>query len=320
MSILILALFAAAPTPQPGEVKTFKDWTVACDNIRFCTAELLDDEESSEAYNEISLTRSGIAGAPVAIDAAVDTTRGDAVLAVDGAVVQSLGTAKKSGVSGVLTLATLARMVQGDQIEIRVAGKVAVKGSLAGFSAAMRYWDAAQKRDGGPDAIVAKGRIVRSILPPAAPRIVVARFPLSKAAPPDDATIVMLAKRFGCGVVDPDLRTKAEAYKLGSQQSLILVPCEAGAYNFITVPVIATGKTYVHAPFDFDGNELTNADFDAETAGLGSYEKDRGMGDCGTSESWVWDGKRFRLTEVLQMSECRGSIDWMRTWTATVVR
>ena len=121
MSILILALFAAAPTPQPGEVKTFKDWTVACDNIRFCTAELLDDEESSEAYNEISLTRSGIAGAPVAIDAAVDTTRGDAVLAVDGAVVQSLGTAKKSGVSGVLTLATLARMVQGDQIEIRIA-------------------------------------------------------------------------------------------------------------------------------------------------------------------------------------------------------
>src|SRR5262249_33612075 len=107
----------------------------------------------------------------------------------------------------------------------------------------------------------------------------------------------------------------------------------AGAYNFSSKPVIArgTGKaaTYVLAPFDFGpdwGGEadpeptLVNAGFDPKTASLSSYSKGRGPGDCGTSQQWVWDGSRFRLTEMREMSECRGSIEWMRTWTASVTR
>ncbi len=329
MPMLILAALAAAATtaPQPGAVKTFKDWTVACDNIQSCSAVMLmpEDEAASDDYTLVSLARTGLANAPITIDADTGSARGEVVLMVDGAAVQPLGTAKGSGVSGALTLATLAKMAQGSRIEIRVAGKAAGSGSLAGFSAAMRYWDAAQRRDGGTDAIVAKGKAVRSIVPPPAPRVTAARIPLAKVPVPGKATIAMLAKKFGCED-EQDGPGSAEAYALGGGRTLILVPCGAGAYNFSSKPVIATGKSYVLAPFDLAPDwgggdiELVNAGFDAKTATLSSFAKGRGVGDCGTSQTWVWDGTRFRLTEMTRMDECRGSVDWMRTWTATVVR
>ena len=330
MPMLILAALAAAaasPAPQSGAVKTFKDWTVACDNILSCTAEMLEaeDEVAGQDYNEIALTRTGRTGAPIMIDVATEPASGDAVLIVDGAVVQSLGAVNANGVSGALTSATLARMAQGSRVEIRVSGKAAARGSLAGFSAAMRYWDAVQRRDGSPDAVVARGRTVRSILPPPAPRITAARVPEVKLPSPGKALIAMLAKKFGCED-EQDVSMDAEAYALGGGRTLILVPCGAGAYNFSSRPVIATGRNYVLAPFDVasdwsDGDAmLVNAGFDPKTATLSSYAKGRGIGDCGTSQTWVWDGARFRLTEMLQMDECRGSNDWMRTWTATVVR
>ena len=42
------------------------------------------------------------------------------------------------------------------------------------------------------------------------------------------------------------------------------------------------------------------------------------IGDCGGSETYVWDGKRFRLTEATSMGECRGAWHWIRTWSARV--
>jgi|GEM_PF-3280577 len=34
--IALIALAAASPSPQPGELKTFKDWPSGCDNGRAC--------------------------------------------------------------------------------------------------------------------------------------------------------------------------------------------------------------------------------------------------------------------------------------------
>lgn len=330
MPILLLALAAAAAAPQPGAVKTFKDWTVACDNVLSCTAVMLlpEDDAGSDDYTSIVLSRTGYADAPVAIEVDTGPVKGAAILFVDGVSVQPLGTANGGGVATTLTLATLAKMAQGSRIEVRVAGKGAGGGSLAGFAAAMRYWDAGQRRDGGPDAVVAKGKAVRTLAPPLAPRIVAARVPATKVAAPGKATITLLAKKFGCED-EQDGPMDAEAYALAPGKTLIFLPCGAGAYNFSSKPVIATGKSYALASFDltpdWSGEDdpepiLVNAGFDAKTATLSSYSKGRGPGDCGTSQTWVWDGSRFRLTEMREMSECRGSIEWMRTWTATAVR
>ncbi|HTG39817.1 DUF1176 domain-containing protein [Sphingomonas sp.] len=53
---------------------------------------------------------------------------------------------------------------------------------------------------------------------------------------------------------------------------------------------------------------------------LASYAKGRGIGDCGVSQRFIWDGPRFRLIEQAEMSECRGSIDYITTWRAMPVR
>ena len=48
-----------------------------------------------------------------------------------------------------------------------------------------------------------------------------------------------------------------------------------------------------------------NPIFDAKTMTLSSFSKGRGLGDCGTSEDWVWDGKTFRLALLKMMGQCR---------------
>jgi hypothetical protein len=106
-----------------------------------------------------------------------------------------------------------------------------------------------------------------------------------------------------------------------------LVPCGSGAYNFSSVPfVIEDGKAVV-ARFDqvpgWTESEgiatLVNAGWDPAKAELSSHLKARGVGDCGSSETYVWDGSMFRLVEARAMDECRGSSNWLRTWKAEAV-
>jgi len=70
---------------------------------------------------------------------------------------------------------------------------------------------------------------------------------------------------------------------------------------------------------DIDGSDdmLVNASFDKGI--LSTHNKGRGVGDCGSSETYVWDGRRFRMTEARVMSECRGSTNWLATYRAKAV-
>ena len=55
-----------------------------------------------------------------------------------------------------------------------------------------------------------------------------------------------------------------------------------------------------------------NPIFDAKTMTISTVGKGRGLGDCGTSEDWVWDGKTFRLALLKMMGQCRAVplYDW----------
>jgi hypothetical protein len=116
---------------------------------------------------------------------------------------------------------------------------------------------------------------------------------------------------------------------LGGGATLVLLPCGAGAYNFSSVPFIVTSGKPAIAHFDsapgFEDGEgapttLVNAEWDAKTGRLASFAKDRGLGDCGSSETYVWDGATFRLVAATRMRECRGSVNWLTVWRATPVR
>ena len=61
--MLLLALLAAAVSPQqavprPGELKTFRDWTVGCDNGRACHAtSLMPEGEIADSPLTMSIKR-----------------------------------------------------------------------------------------------------------------------------------------------------------------------------------------------------------------------------------------------------------------------
>lgn len=206
--------------------------------------------------------------------------------------------------------------------------------SLSGVSAALRYMDGQQGRAGSRGAVIATGPRMATAKKSAIPVISVKKITPTDMLPDTSALValsegsVCAEERFGS--------TVDTAYSLGAgangAQALVLLNCGAGAYNFSSGVYVgqrnSAGKwTFAPAEFDYGASGfsdeskipiLINADWDANKQSLSSRAKGRGLGDCGSSESWVWDGASFRLTEAKVMGECRGSIDWIPVWRAEV--
>lgn len=332
--MLILALLAAAQAaPAPSEVKSFGDWAVACDNLRSCEAASLMADEADESVPQIAITRDGGPAGALAIEVSPDAEyRGSWRIEVDGKAVLD---GKLAGPSIVVTGAQANQladaMLKGQTLVLRGGDKVLSTASLKGISATLRYFDAGQGRAGTVTALVAKGTKPAGAVPavPAAPRVTFVR-PTGKPAAIPASLRASMDKQAQCDAVysgGEGEAPKIEAFALGAGKTLALVPCGSGAYNFSTVPyVVERGKAVV-ARFDqvpgwteVEGiATLINADFDPAKAELGSYMKGRGIGDCGRSETYVWDGAMFRLIEARAMGECRGSNNWLRVWKAEAV-
>lgn len=345
LTLIGLTLFAAlssgaaTQTVTPGKVQTFKEWTVGCDNGLDCQAVALAGESVAENYVSVVIMRPADPGRALKIDvSAMDMKAGTYRIIVDGRIVAT-GVTKTDNEDVRLTNANafrLARaMAKGARLSVLDAtGKTRGSASLSGASAAFRLMDIQQRRVGTKTALVAMGNNIRKVRPVSLP-VITARKITPDNILPDTAAIVALSESSPCA----DARfgsTEDIVYSLGSgpdgARALILVNCGAGAYNFSSG--IYTGRrnkmgewTFEPAKFDYGAtgfdNEsaipiLVNADWDAATQTLRSYSKGRGLGDCGSSESYVWDGAGFRLTAARFMGECRGARDWIPTWRANV--
>ena len=337
----------AAPTPEtdshakptPGTLKTFADWTVGCDNTLRCTlASLLPEQGLGEDAITLNIMRApgavarGGGTVSLALETRNDqatTTRPPASFAVDGEPVALRDAA-----------ALAAGIANAGSLKILDAkGATLATLSLKGAAAALRYMDAQQGRAGSIDAIVAKGPAPSRAPTPLRP--VIAAIPLTagpRLAPASltPAQIATMRKRGACdlggasGGGDPT-PFAPEVHALGDGKSLVILPCSTGAYNLIGALFIVEGavvtpaRTDAPAGFAATGAEsgtpvqsVINGAF--ENGVLTSYAKGRGLGDCGSHESFVWDGTRFRLSEQADMGECRGNIDYITTWRAKVVR
>lgn len=333
--MLILALLAAAQAaPAPTEVKTFGDWAVACDNLHACEATSLMPEDLSGDPSQVSIAREGGPTGALAVEITPNADyRGNYRIEVDGELVSS-GTLAGPNlvVRGAAAGQLVDAMLKGQMVMTRAGdGKVLSQTSLKGISASLRYFDAGQGRAGTMTALVAKGPRPATAVPaaPPAPRVTFVR-PTGKPAAFSAALRSAMGKQSDCDSVyegGEGEKPKVETWALGGGKTLALIPCGSGAYNFSSVPyVIENGKAVV-ARFDqvpgwteAEGiATLVNADFDPAKAELGSYMKGRGIGDCGSSETYVWDGAMFRLVEARAMGECRGSNNWLRTWKAEAV-
>ncbi|WP_447728062.1 DUF1176 domain-containing protein [Sphingomonas koreensis] len=345
LTITLLAL-AQAAAPQPalkqGPIKSFGAWVVACDNAKRCemTSIWPDDNQPEEGspYDQVSVSIDRAAGPmggfTVEIQlpgksgtdrVQVSTERGFSIWAVPKNDLLKF--------SGAQAAQIVAAMIDGT--DLRVGSEVDVSGmaSLKGSSAALRFIDAEQGRAGTVTAAAAKGAKPANAVPapPALPKIGFVR-PAGAAASFTPAMRKALDKSSECGAVyegGTGPWPEAEVRALGGGKTLVLLPCGSGAYNFSTEPyILAAGAKPVPARFDSppgyteaqDGRPtLVNASFDARTGRLESYNKGRGIGDCGSAETYVWDGAMFRLVEARSMPECRGSVNWLTTWRAEPV-
>ncbi len=312
-------------TPKPGELKTFTDWTVGCDNTLRCTLGSLLPEGGGETTITLNITREPgpVTNAGGKISLALETRndneatrRPPASFTVDGEPIALRDAA---------ALASAIANAQSLKILDANGGTLATL-SLKGAAAALRYIDAQQGRAGSTDAIVAKGPAPSRAPTPSLP-IIAAIPPSGTAAKLTAAQVATLRKRATC-----DLEGfTPETHALGGGKSLVILPCSTGAYNLIGALFIVDGAKITPAQLDApSGFEATGADTGTsvksiingafENGILTSYAKGRGLGDCGSRQSFVWDATRFRLSKQADMGECRGNIAYITTWRATVVR
>lgn len=330
---------ASAQVVKPSEVPIFKDWTVGCDNGLSCQAVALAQDTFSEDNLSVVVTRQGGADTQIAVAiSGVTAKAGRYRVMVDGqfAANGSVNAAEEPmNLSGAPALKLLRAMARGKAITLTdETGAKMGTASLAGAAAALRYMDAKQGRAGTKSAIVATG-VKRYMARRAALPIVAATKITPTNMLPDTSAIVALSESSPCAQ-ERFGSTEDTIYSLGNgpkgPRALVLLNCGAGAYNFsfgiYTGQRDASGKwSFEPAKFDYGAtgfsNEseipiLVNAGWDAATQTISSYSKARGLGDCGSSESYVWEGRMFRLTAASFMGDCRGSTDWIPTWRANV--
>jgi hypothetical protein len=332
-------LSSSAAAVEPGKVQTFKNWTVGCDNGLACQAVALPDSESDEGNVSIVVSRSADADTELTLDLPSSTLQaGKYQVRVDGKPVLDITVPTADTPAqfrGVSALKVLRAMAQGNDMQLQDQRGVQLgKASLAGASAAFRYIDAQQGSTGPSNAIVVTSGTPKEGKRPLLP-VINARKITPTNILPDALALANLSDTSPCAAERFET-AEDSAYSLGSgvdgPRVLVLLNCGAGAYNFSSG--IYTGRrdaggawTFEPAKFDYGALGLmaesnipilVNANWDAATQTISSYAKARGLGDCGSSESYIWDGHMFRLTAASFMGECRGSTDWIPTWRAEV--
>jgi hypothetical protein len=344
-----LALAALAAAPASADVKAFRDWLAACDNVRSCTAYALQ-EYSGGLY--LRVDRDGGAEAPPRYTILVEAEEGAKIaLAFDDASLGGLPQGPIAAQSGgdMTRIAISAEAAEPFLASLRKARKIVVTRaevkqgadsligeiSLSGAAAALLWIDEQQKRLDTATALIRRGAKPASAVPPppALPVVQAAKpgpAPNEKKFPP-----ALLAKgRTICGPDDPNPEP-GEINALSGNLVAYRFECRAmsGAYNAWSGLVIAprdkpeAGRV-VQLPYPPGETAVTgvekhlvvNAGFDAKTLTLSMFAKSRGPGDCGSSGEWVFDGVAFRLTRYQAMPKCAGLIfdEWPVIYRAKV--
>lgn len=182
--------------------------------------------------------------------------------------------------------------------------------SLVGLKAALLFIDAQQKRVGSETAWIEKGDEPPLSVPPA---------PALKGVAVINPTPTPLTQQERSELLDygnwringircsiDPLRREMRVTALTDDKALLMIGCEAGAYNTIDLAWVVSRTTPLTSravrlslPFKTDAEsrdmELTNATFDEKSRELVTLAKGRGLADCGikpagatTASVFVW--------------------------------
>ena len=324
---VLLTLALPAFAQKHGEERRyFGDWLAACRADGYCSATTYQNpnpgdgrvadyvlrvgRHAEEIYWELSFTTiatMGDAAAPfmVSVDGADEYFAGPQEVAAYGAVNDFF-------LLGTKAQAVMDRLAPGHELNVDFTDETGVaqraQFSLAGMTAALIWIDEMQGRLGSE-------RVAEA--PPVGLERAVGdgELKLGEIAFAD-LPAALVEMHFGdpdaCDPIDV-LRSSPAAYDLGEDGVLYFVPCTEGAYNYLNGVYLANRWGYAPQYFaepmsgGFVSESIVwNPSFDPATKTLETYNLGRGIGDCGSTSTHVWEGGRFVLVRATSKPECDG--------------
>lgn len=264
-SAVLLPLLTAVTAASPiGDLQTFRDWIVGCDNLHACHATTLIPEPTEEeiatgdepiadnSFN-LSLRRGGgMHNAPRIrlFDCYMcETEKGHEpglahelrVKGKDGTILAGKALtgdeATRLGSDDGLSLPSDERLIEalalGETAEVLDGeGRPMAVISLRGLQASMRYMDEDQHRIGNVTALVARGSAPAYLVPPWVPFTKIYVPPPSDLPPvrPSDAKLTALQQQYRCRGTDTGL-PETTFQRLDAHTSMLLLFANCSSYN-----------------------------------------------------------------------------------------
>ncbi|KAF1017283.1 MAG: hypothetical protein GAK31_00545 [Stenotrophomonas maltophilia] len=320
LSVLLAVSLPAAAAPTSPFPFTHNDWTLACDNTRTCRAAGYQDDDGDNPPVSVLLTRKGGPGQPVSAELMLGqydevTLPKRLSLQINGKDLGALpltdGTATLSTAQTTALLASLARSSR-----IVAVGNDGQRSTLSdrGASAVLLKMDEFQGRLETPGALVRKGSLAEASVPPALPVPTLVLAPRVAARTTDAALeqspalrAALAAANTGgdCDALTPeglpivDGPQELHVTRLGKTTLLVSTLCWRGAYNE------GIGYWVVNDAPPFKATPVTASGGDDDGRVISSANKGRGLGDCWSTASWGWDGRRFVQTDEATTGLCR---------------
>lgn len=352
MVVLLTACSVQALAQSAGEkvplLRQSKEWITGCDNLRDCHALSAPSGQYGVEYRSLTLHILRRAGADDALQIRLDQ-RGEpmplSTLLVDGvplepqlldALVPLPGkTAEQNEVTRyevndpIRVRQWLEQLRNGQ--ELKLPGNEEARVPLDGLSAALLLMDSVQGRVGGVTALWRPGPRLASEVPARAQPVQLRGYPRAPELTAQERRQISAAalKLASPGTPNDDedyvLEPQVEVYPLTARRALSVVLSECAAYtcDYLISSWSRSNPPHLEA-LQRQALPMGNADgsggahYDSGTGVLTTYYLARGIGDCGETGHWLFDGQGFQLTDYRQMPSCNGlpSSDWPRLWSS----
>jgi hypothetical protein len=338
-----LAQNAAEKVPL---LRQTQEWITGCDNLRGCHALSAPSGEHGVQYSSLTLHIQRRAGPEGLLEIRLDQ-RGDpaelSLLRLDGQPLEPqlldalVLLPEKKGAQTQVTRYEIADPARARQWlerlrnaqELKLAGNDEAWVPLRGLSAALLLMDSVQGRVNGVTALWRPGQRPASEVParplPAQLRAYPGAPPLMEAERTRISAAAVTLAAPGTPNDDEDYvaEPQVEVYPLTAQRALTVVLSDCAAYNCdYLISSWSRGNPPKLQELRRQSVPINNADgsggahYDPKTGVLSTFYLARGIGDCGETGRWLFDGETFQLSDYRQMPMCNGlsSEDWPRLW------
>ena len=184
-----------------------------------------------------------------------------------------------------------------------------------GAAAVLLKMDEFQQRLNTPSALIQKGKHTQPVLAPQTiPKLYVPKVPdgIFSALPRESTAHQQVLQKLRHAINnkqcdrlhDPEFEQHITPYPLNKQQTLVETTCKIYPYNYDNLYVIMDNTLQtIHSILPEGSNTYSNSSGAGE---LSATHKVRGLGDCWSNETQVWNGKQFVATQANHNQLCRG--------------